>query len=83
MLDSFTAKHLGTRPAVVVPSNPSQNFRYCEIQDMPSDVGSVRVISAGGISCGLDASIYLLRLLKGKKIASEVCDVMQYAWRSM
>ncbi|KAF6805699.1 ThiJ/PfpI family protein [Colletotrichum sojae] len=41
----------------------------------------VRIISSGGISCGLDASVYLVRLLVGEPEAIDVAEFLDYAWR--
>ena len=43
----------------------------------------LRVITAGGISCGLDASIYLVSDLVGREQAKAVADVMDYTWRGL
>jgi transcriptional regulator GlxA family with amidase domain len=77
----YTVRAPGSKPATVVPEEPSQDFRYVLIQDAP--IGTVRVISSGGISCGMDASLYLVGLLKGRDVAIAVANIMQYAWREM
>ena len=41
----------------------------------------VRVISSGGISCGLDATLYLVSQRLGKDTAVSVAEMMEYAWR--
>lgn len=41
----------------------------------------VRVISAGGISSGLDATFYIVCLLAGAETASWISRVMEYGWR--
>ena len=43
----------------------------------------LRVITAGGISCGLDASIYLVSDLVGREQAKAVADIMEYTWRGL
>lgn len=39
---------------------------------------SVRVISSGGVSCGLDASLYVVKLAAGEDIAREAADKIDY-----
>lgn len=41
----------------------------------------LRIITAGGVSSGLDASLYLLGLKCGKAIAEETAVVLEYATR--
>lgn len=41
----------------------------------------VRVVSSGGISCGLDACLWLVGLVCGRDMAVNVAGMMEYAWR--
>lgn len=41
----------------------------------------IRVITAGGISCGLDASLYLGSLKTSVQAAEFVCRVSEYEWK--
>ena len=41
----------------------------------------VRIITAGGISCGLDSTLYLVQLKVGKAAAESSAKMMDYAWR--
>lgn len=41
----------------------------------------VRIISSGGVSCGLDASLYAVELKVGRKAADAMAAMMEYAWR--
>lgn len=41
----------------------------------------LRVITSGGISCGLDASLWLLEEVAGQKAREQVGRHTQYAWR--
>lgn len=41
----------------------------------------MRVITSGGISCGLDASVWLINEVAGKETAEYVLEEIQYAWR--
>lgn len=78
---------------------PDQNYRYVEVQDQNAMVAirqegeiivvteevpmQCRVISSGGISCAIDASLYLLKLLLSQDDMIAVADMMQYAFRGM
>ncbi|KAI9651329.1 hypothetical protein NHQ30_001368 [Ciborinia camelliae] len=79
--DAYTAKNPMRKPTTVIPNPASLNFRY--VKEQLSLNGKVRVISSGGISCGLDATLYLLALVKGIQPALAVAQMMQYAWREM
>jgi transcriptional regulator GlxA family with amidase domain len=79
--DAYTAKNKGSAATTVVPHPASLNFRY--VKEQLSLDRRVRVISSGGISCGLDATLYLVALLKGIGPALAVAQMMQYAWREM
>lgn len=41
----------------------------------------VQVVTAGGISSGLDATFYIVCLLAGAETASGIARVMEYGWR--
>jgi len=43
-------------------------------------LGGLRVITSGGITCGLDASLYLVSIMVSEEAATEVARVMQYTW---
>jgi transcriptional regulator GlxA family with amidase domain len=44
-------------------------------------LGGLRVITAGGVSCGLDASLYLVAALVSHESALEVARITQYDWK--
>lgn len=44
---------------------------------------AVQVITAGGISSGLDASLYVVRLLTSTEMAAFVSRVMEYNWNEL
>jgi transcriptional regulator GlxA family with amidase domain len=41
----------------------------------------LRVITSGGVSCGMDASMWLVNEVAGRESAEKVLDLIQYAWR--
>jgi transcriptional regulator GlxA family with amidase domain len=41
----------------------------------------VRIISSGGVSCGIDASLYVVKLYAGEDVAKAVAQQLDYAWR--
>lgn len=41
----------------------------------------VRVISSGGISCGMDASLHVVKILCKEEEAVSVAALLDYAWR--
>ena len=40
----------------------------------------VRIISSGGISCGIDASLHIVKLLCGEQEAIDTAALLDYAW---
>jgi transcriptional regulator GlxA family with amidase domain len=41
----------------------------------------LRIITAGGVSCGLDASLWLIKEVAGQESTEKVAEIVQYAWR--
>jgi transcriptional regulator GlxA family with amidase domain len=68
----------GAKGTKVVPGVPTDVIRYV---DAGTNENKVRVISSGGISCGLDATLYLVAQRLGKYAAVDVAAMMEYAWR--
>jgi transcriptional regulator GlxA family with amidase domain len=77
----YNIKVPGSKVTTVVPDPPDENFRYVKITE--NTEGTARVISSGGISCGLDATLYLVGLLLGRDLAVGTAGMMEYAWREM
>jgi len=48
-------------------------------QNMP--LGGLRVVTSGGVTAGMDASLYLVAALVSIESAQEVARVMQYTWQ--
>jgi len=44
-------------------------------------LGGLRVITSGGITCGLDASLYLVSIMVSEEAANAVEREMQYEWK--
>lgn len=43
-------------------------------------LGGLRVITAGGISAGIDATLYLIGALVSEEAAVEAARIMQWTW---
>ena len=41
----------------------------------------VRIISSGGVSCGMDAALHVVKLRLGEATAKATADNLDYAWR--
>lgn len=74
----YVKRTRGAKGTEVVPVVPTDSIRYV---DAGTNANKVRVISSGGISCGLDATLYLVAQLLGKDTAIGVAAMMEYAWR--
>ncbi|SLM35437.1 DJ-1 domain, InhA-type [Lasallia pustulata] len=49
--------------------------------DAGTNGNGVRIITGGGISCGLDSALYVVRMLKGDEVAWYCAGLMEYASR--
>jgi transcriptional regulator GlxA family with amidase domain len=78
--DDYVKRTPGAMGTTVVPDVPTDAIRYV---DAGLNASNVRVISSGGISCGLDAALYLVAQRLGKYRAVDVAAMMEYAWRQM
>ena len=43
-------------------------------------LGGLRVITAGGVTAGIDASLYLVSILVDEEIAQQVAQSIQHTW---
>ena len=43
-------------------------------------LGGLRVITGGGVSAGIDASLYLVSILVDEEIATDVAHYIQHTW---
>ena len=43
-------------------------------------LGGLRVITAGGVSAGIDAALYLVNILVDEEIAEEAARYIQHTW---
>lgn len=41
----------------------------------------LRIVTAGGVSCGMDAGLWLVQQVAGLEAAEKVTQIVQYAWR--
>lgn len=44
-------------------------------------LGGLRVITSGGVTCGMDASFYLVSIMVSEEAAAEAARLMQYEWK--
>lgn len=66
----------GGKTADVVETNPHKRY----VDGGISSTG-IRVLTAGGISCGLDASLYLAALKIGEPAADFTAELTEYEWK--
>jgi len=59
----------------------SNTRRESNARRASSRLGGLRVITSGGITTGLDASLYLVSIMVSEESAHEVERVMQYEWK--
>lgn len=60
------------RPGTVVASR---------FVDSGLNQNGVRIISSGGVSCGMDAALHVVKLRLGEATAKATADNLDYAWR--
>jgi len=83
----YVKRTAGAMGTTVLPASSAatgeekpKSVRYV---DAGLNASEVHVISSGGISCGIDASLYLLGMKLGRGKAVTVAGMMEYAWREM
>jgi putative intracellular protease/amidase len=74
----YVSRTPGAKGTKVVSDVPTDALRWV---DAGPNTSKVRVISSGGISCGLDATLYLVAQRLGKDQAVGIAEMMEYAWR--
>lgn len=76
--------HSGRRPSNARKGSfslkQSNSRRESNARRAQLKLGGLRVITSGGISTGLDASLYLVSALVSYEAANEVARKMQYEW---
>lgn len=80
LCNGYVKRTPGAKGTTVVP-DPKQPTDAVRWVDAGLNESENRVISSGGISCGLDATLYLVELKLGREMAVGVAQMMEYAWR--
>ena len=74
----------GRRPSSVrkgsIARKESNTRRESIIRRASMRLGGLRVITSGGVTCGLDASLYLVSAMVSHEAAQEVSRLLQYTW---
>ena len=78
MCADYVKRTPGAKGTPVVPGVPTDASRYV---DAGLNANTVRVVSSGGISCGLDATLYPVAQRLGKYKTVDIAAMMEYAWR--
>ncbi|KAF2200328.1 class I glutamine amidotransferase-like protein [Delitschia confertaspora ATCC 74209] len=78
----------GAEWATTSTSQSSQNNQYqagmlipARFVDAGVNANGVRIISSGGISCGIDASLHVVKRRYGEEEAGETARLLDYGWR--
>ncbi|KAF7886980.1 hypothetical protein BOTCAL_0070g00290 [Botryotinia calthae] len=59
----------------------SNNRRESNARRAALRLGGLRVITTGAITCGLDASLYLVSVMVNEETAGEIAKFMEYEWK--
>ena len=59
-----------------------EQFPLLDVREGERWIDSGRVVSSGGISAGIDMSLYLVERLAGRALAERTARQMDYAWNS-
>lgn len=70
--NKISASSVGAKPGTVLQA------RF--VDSGLNDKG-IRILSSGGISCGLDASLYVVKLRWGEAEAIDTASILDLAWR--
>lgn len=81
-----TRKPDARRPSIIQGRKGSESFKQAKRREsllkranMP--LGGLRLITAGGITCGMDAALYLVAALVSVESAQEVARITQFNWQ--
>lgn len=81
-----TRKPDARRPSIIQPRKGSESFKQAKRREsllkranMP--LGGLRLITAGGITCGMDAALYLVAALVSVDAAQDVAKITQFNWQ--
>jgi transcriptional regulator GlxA family with amidase domain len=45
------------------------------------DGKGLRIVTSGGVSCGMDSCLWLIEEVAGRESRERVAEIVQYAWR--
>jgi transcriptional regulator GlxA family with amidase domain len=86
LLDGHTATTKREIAGAEIPPVNVMRERYplIDVQDSASLIDCGPVVTGGGVTLGIDATLYLLARLLGEKVANETARIMEYsrAWRA-
>lgn len=81
-----TRKPDARRPSIIQGRKGSESFKMAKRREslvkrtnMP--LGGLRLITSGGITCGMDAALYLVAALVSVESAQEVARMTQFNWQ--
>lgn len=66
----------GKEAANVVGSNAQRRY-----VDGGTNAAGIRIVTAGGVTCGLDASLYVAELKVGKEAAESAAKLTEHEWK--
>ncbi len=66
----------GKEAANVVSSNAQRRY-----VDGGVNTAGIRVVTAGGVTCGLDASLYIAEMKVGKEAAEFAAKLTEHEWK--
>lgn len=58
----------------------SQGRRESIVRRAAMRLGGLRVITSGGVTAGIDATLYLVSIMVDEGCANEVARVLQHTW---
>lgn len=58
----------------------SQGRRESIVRRAAMRLGGLRVITSGGVTAGIDATLYLVSIMVDEDCANEVSRVLQHTW---
>jgi transcriptional regulator GlxA family with amidase domain len=65
---------------IIVTGNSARDCtgRY---EDGGSNANGTRIVTAGGVTCGLDASLFVVEIAIGREAAEQVARMMEHGWK--
>ena len=75
------AKYYGKLREVCESKGKTKVLEERFVVNQVNEEKGLRIVTSGGVSCGMDSCLWLIGEIAGKESRERVMEVVQYAWR--